>query len=477
MASAIMFFAACSSDKLEAYQGQPDTNLESPSNAISFGTYMGKTGTTRATTGQTGVITTSTLQSSTNGFGVYGYLSSTAFTDNTAVTATPNFMWNEQVTYSSSKWSYSPVKYWPNGEDGNNTAGTPSNTAVQTSAQYLNFFAYAPWVSAGVAANDGITSIPANNATDLKIGYKLSDTPTTLNAVVDLLWGMRGNSTGYSLADGTETDAQKAYKYNVGLTKQNTTETVDFLFKHALAKIGGYDNTNSKSGLKVVYDIDGNGSGVTGAGTTDANTLVTIQSITIENGKDGSNNSTLFATGKFDISTGTWSDQATSSSTTPSFSTTIAVADMNTEIAEPTTPSYSGSAWSPVGVTTTAKDVYKTGTDVAPLFFIPGATGQTIKVSVTYLVRTYDAGLANTAPGTGETGTWTKVSQTITNEVTLPASTEPNKYYTLVIHLGLTSVKFSATVSDWDGGTTTGGGTINSQEIWLPSNVVPVDTP
>lgn len=466
-ASAAFVLASCTSE-VDFSQESLQAKNES-STAVQFGTYMGKTGTMRATTGETGILTTTTLQNSSNGFGVYGYLSASAFADNTAVSVAPNFMWNEQVTYSSSAWSYSPVKYWPNGEDGNNSASTPSNTAVQTSAQYLNFFAYAPWVSAGVAANDGITSIPDNDAVNLKIGYKLSDTPTDATKVVDLLWGMRGNSSGYALADGTESDAQKAYKYNVGLTKQKTAETVDFLFKHALAKIGGYDNTNSKSGLKVVYDIDGNSSGVSGNGTTDANTLVTIQSITIQNGVDGSSNSTLFATGNFDISTGTWSDCATSGSTTPSFGTTIATSAMNTAIAEPATPSYSAGVWSPVGVTTTAQDVYKSGADVAPLFFIPGVTGQTIKVSVTYIVRTYDAGLATSASG-GE-GTWTKVTQTITNEVTLPNTTEPNKFYTLVIHLGLTSVKFFATVDDWDDGTS-GGGDGNNQEIWLPSNVV-----
>ena len=435
---------------------------------------MGRTGT-RA--GATGVITTDNLKTTegaikTAGFGVYGYLHSAVKTDGTAIAEAPNFMWNEQVTSNGTSWSYAPVKYWPNGEDGNNT--TPSNTATQdnTNPKMLSFFAYAPWVSAG-AASTGITAIPANNATDLKISYQLPSTITDASTIVDLLWGKRGNSTGYSLADGTESDAQKAYNYNINLTKQNTTETVDFLFKHALAKIGGYDNTNSKSGIKVVYDIDANGSAITGGGATDANTLVTIKEITIKNKTTGDPaKSTLYAKGKFDISTGTWSEQAVDNDVNPTVNITISADNMNTEIAEPTALSTPGtvthpSGWSPVGVTTSAKDVY-VGTNVDPIFFIPGVA-QELEVEVEYLVRTYDAGLNSAA--SGSEGTWTKVTQKIKNTVTLPAGTLPNKYYTLVIHIGLTSVKFSATVDNWEGATAGDGNGENPQVIWLPSNV------
>lgn len=44
-----------------------------------------------------------------------------------------NFMWNQQVTYAATGWTYSPVKYWPNdmtGEEGD---------------EYITFFAYAPY--------------------------------------------------------------------------------------------------------------------------------------------------------------------------------------------------------------------------------------------------------------------------------------------------------------------------------------------
>lgn len=64
------------------------------------------------------------------------------------------------------------------------------------------------------------------------------------------------------------------------------------------------------------------------------------------------------------------------------------------------------------------------------------------------------------------------VEQTITNTVTLPAATlAPNKFFTLVLHLGLTSVRFSAIVDSWED--------VNgnrAEEIWLPSNVVTTST-
>ena len=79
-----------------------------------------------------------------------------------------------------------------------------------------------------------------------------------------------------------------------------------------------------------------------------------------------------------------------------------------------------------------------------------------------YTVRTYDPNLAKPD---GESVTCSKVVQTITNEVEI-ASLLENHFYTLVIHLGMTSVKFSAVVEDW--------ATADSENnvIWLPSNVI-----
>ena len=108
--------------------------------AISFGVYAGRTAATKATYGD---ITTANLKTSTDGFSVFSY-----YTKNVdwATTDKPNFMYNQQVKYNDSanttlypsKWVYTPLKYWPNGQN---------STAVETGTivDKLSFFAYAHW--------------------------------------------------------------------------------------------------------------------------------------------------------------------------------------------------------------------------------------------------------------------------------------------------------------------------------------------
>ena len=106
------------------------------------------------------------------------------------------------------------------------------------------------------------------------------------------------------------------------------------------------------------------------------------------------------------------------------------------------------------------------------MLLIPGAN-QTLYITVDYMVRTADLNLAKG---------FSEVNQVITNKVDL-SSLNSNKYYKIIIHLGMTSVKFEAVVADWEtandgtydeNGTYTSGGssTANEEHIWLPSNVV-----
>ena len=107
------------------------------------------------------------------------------------------------------------------------------------------------------------------------------------------------------------------------------------------------------------------------------------------------------------------------------------------------------------GVTTTPTNLFAAAAPAA--YFIPGGS-MDLLVTIAYKVRTYDANLSTT---------YSEVSQTITNSVNLSSLSDPNKYYKILIHLGLTSVKFSATVANW--AAASGG---DGEEIWLPSNVV-----
>ena len=89
-------------------------------------------------------------------------------------------------------------------------------------------------------------------------------------------------------------------------------------------------------------------------------------------------------------------------------------------------------------MTTFAKNVY--ADDVQPFVFIPG-THPIVTVTITYTVRTYDAKLARN---------YSEVTQRITKRLYFLDEIELNKQYNVLLHLGLTSMKFEATVSDWE---------------------------
>jgi len=507
------------------------------------------------------------------------------------------FMYNQYIATklktgpAFDRWDYSPVKYWPNGIDAANAVDKPSNTATEGGIQKLSFFAYAPYTP-NVTGNLGETiTTPDGDGLDYPsdviygnypagldkskvfktVAYDASATNIEKNGGVlgmtdwntqkdpwlnfylnststkdglDLLWGMRGQYT-YDETDNdpnTTTDAKDLGKsYNVNLTKQSVDEKVRFLFKHALAKIGGstkniYDAEGwqgkpKQSGIKVVVDVDANSSNPNAGLShqtayfsedfTNTKTLVTLKDVRIRDAKTYNDEvgtltgtdamSNLNTWGWFDIATGEWTNSgskfnpvsgAKASSDTDALLTVTTSATGGNE----TTPginsrimeigAYKGSTgtgkkvnndgtWTntdavanhPLGVTTTPEPVYDNNADYPGIMLIPGATPQTLYITVDYFVRTADAQLAKG---------FSEVEQRITNKVDI-TGLEANKYYTLVIHLGLTSVKFEAVVADWaatdnatynEDGTTNEGGEshMNGKSVWLPSNVVEEST-
>lgn len=536
---------------------------------------MGKVGTTRAeatAANKKGVVTTNgeneTTSLKTVEFGVFGYLTTGAFgTESTWDPTTPvqtnmapNFMYNQELVWNAAGfWGYTPVKYWPNGNDVANGGANPSNTATQdnTNPKYLSFFAYAPftsipasptdyngatdgnapdgntastpinaWYTRDKNESDGIVAMSKNNETaDMWVKYKMS-TGNSKNAV-DLLWAVRGQHSYSQTDNATNNETNLGSVYNVNLTKQTVDEKVKFLFKHALAKVGGAvkdDNTSAgttpkQSGIKVVLDVDANsGNALTGSGYqnqyqgssfNNTSTLVTINDIKIrdkytytvtEDGPSGSiadENSDLASEGWFDIMNGKWDKVAITGVGTPyiqeintagtgitpyvdlAYELNPAIKEIGIGSGKKELNGSDANQWStsnPTGVTTTPQSVYS-NVNAPGLVLIPGTgTGvnNTLYITVDYFVRTADKNLA--------TG-YTEVRQVITNKVELGTSLDPNKYYTLIIHLGLTSVKFEAVVADWthDDGTTydengdpiaPGSPVENGTSIWLPSNVV-----
>ena len=216
------------------------------------------------------------------GFGVFGYYTSNSEYD--ANSSTPNFMYNQPVTWSTTQnvWTYSPVKYWPN-EFGDG--------AYSDDVDRVSFFAYAPFTdvtySTGVpvaktvvatvtdpeteiSETDALTLLGATEATkaDWETNHPGLDFQATLNdqvqnlnitqlnkntqtgdpvvkyvvdtkpsTSVDLLWGVAADGNTYQGMDVEPKTVKGGCRF-VDLTKQdNVSDKVKWNFKHALAAI------------------------------------------------------------------------------------------------------------------------------------------------------------------------------------------------------------------------------------------------
>lgn len=118
-----------------------------------------------------------------NGFGVFAYYTGASGWGDVGSSTTPNFMYNQQVTYSSG-WTYTPVKYWPNAD-----------------GEKVSFFAYAPYTS-------NTTGFSTNTAAGAPI--------------ISYTWG---------------TTNDLLYDKQIDQVKGTVSSAVTFTFKHALAKV------------------------------------------------------------------------------------------------------------------------------------------------------------------------------------------------------------------------------------------------
>lgn len=186
----VLFFAAaaimmvgCSKDQVVSEMPQD--------NAINFGMYFGRDAQSRAA-----IMDLDDLKAQS--FGVFAY-----YTDNSDYvegTSTPNFMFDQKVTYSAGNWTYSPLKYWPN-----------------DATDKLSFFAYAPHTTQTPTGSIELAGFTNTTASAPVLKYTLAD---NLADHVDLLWAtpVKDQATN-------------------GLT-QTTTGKVKFTFNHALSRIG-----------------------------------------------------------------------------------------------------------------------------------------------------------------------------------------------------------------------------------------------
>ena len=201
--TAATLVAACSNDADEVESGYVPSN-----NAIAFDANTDDELTTRAS----GEINDNTTLQATS-IGVFGSYTGALKYENTTVS--PDFMYNEKVTYESGKWTYRPVKYWPN-----------------DSREYVSFFAYAPYVENPQSNTEGIIDMSKlYDLGDPWVNYRIAENPwSTTSPQVDLLYGQQELTEG-----GNKT-------YTPWLDQQKPDDPVNdkltFTFRHALACIG-----------------------------------------------------------------------------------------------------------------------------------------------------------------------------------------------------------------------------------------------
>lgn len=446
LAAATAAIVSSCSQSAESVIEDNSNNIETSQTPVNMSVYTASS--TRV--GDAGIITTPQDLVGKKGFGVFAYQTDG---DDYNSSTKPNFMYNQQVEgdVATDKdktvtWKYSPIKYWPN--DNTIADNTNNNAKGETNTGKVSFFAYAPYANPGNNEASGITAVSGNDDSgDPTVTYKLA---TNSSENVDLLWGTAGSNgttvggteqAGKKLTNSSNVEVGKE-KVNVNLTKMKTNGKIQFNFKHALAKFGG------NGGIKIRANYD----------ESDGKTKITVRSITITTA--GANDG--FTTGgTLNLATGVWSNTTTSSDVT--YTSTISGNNLADAIKEPDKVE----KWADLtntGVTATAQDVFSTDATDNGFFLIPDAALPSFKVTVDYVVRTEDSKLKK-----GYSETENKITKTVSFG---EATAALNKRYSLTIILGMTSVKFDATVSNWED--TTGSGssaTTNNTDVNLPINV------
>ena len=156
----------------------------------------------------------------TQGFGVFAC--HTGLHPYISTSTTPNLMYNQLVGYDdvNGVWTYSPLVYWPNGDDG--------------ADEYVTFFAYGPHSSAASGCIVDMSRI--DEVGDPWLLYQLGGTESDWQtSQVDLVYDFRRDQV-----------------------RSGVSTRVNFSFKHALASIGDRITISCDESveerLKGVYD-------------------------------------------------------------------------------------------------------------------------------------------------------------------------------------------------------------------------------
>ena len=453
---AAVALVACSNEELST----PENNMATLEAPVNFEVYTQR-GLTRA--GTPNDITNSNIGGI--GFGVFAYYTAGAQYDQKA---TPNFMYNEHVTKGTgtdAKWTYEPVKYWPN-EFGSD--------AKSDEVDRVSFFAYAPWTevdpTTGNVAGDQNHNIVAVNkfsATgDPLIKYVVDTNPATS---VDLLWGVAAEDADkvYTAIDNPGQNA------NVGITaglpflslvKPNNPQSDRLMFnlKHALAKvkvtIDYIDDANTPAGPAAatiypketrIYVRSFKISGFALKGALNLNNTIAGQPLwkEFDGVKDLAFDDIIFQDGRRDGKEGETNGAQPNETpqglnpqivenfclTTNNNGTTEFGATKSVGVTEETIPLFGG-------------DDSQNG---GYFFVIPRNGGSGVDIEIAYDVETIDQKLVGKLSDNETHGI--SIENVISKEKIFGDAVdfEPGKVYEIKIHLGMTSAKVDATVSPW----------------------------
>lgn len=416
-ASALLVLMACSStdesvkDELKNAEPQP----------VNFDAYVNKGVTRAGHTGDLGGSSSYNLTTAGVGFGIFAY-----YTDNLEYSSTtiPNFMYNQKVTWSSSKWNYTPIKYWPN-EYG--------NTASSDDIDKISFFAYAPYVdvtaTTGQVTGDktyGITQLSRNTATgDPLVKYitRASGSVVTDHGV-DLLWAVN-NSNGLPYLNQTRT---------AGTTSD---DKIQFTFNHALAKIGAMIQAGDDF---VDYGTD----------ATANKTKIYVRSVTI----------TGFATkgalnlNNIEANKPLWYGYDGGDLTFDGITVNDGRKDGREGTADGTQSNEKNAYLDPnIIQTNTATTGVTKGSSyslfLSPLYVIPSGGSEKVDLTIVYDVETEDANLSTYLSDGVTHGSSIENRITKTNVLSGLSTTgiEAGKVYNLMITLGMKDIKLSAEIS------------------------------
>ena len=487
---------ACSSEELAGTETAQQKAGEAP---INFSVYTPRSITrsgSAAYNDKVAGFVTEDLK--TIGLGILAYYTDDEKFD--ADKSTPNFMYNTQVKYVSSKWTYNPVMYWPN----------EFKNASAENIDRVSFFAYAPYVevdnTTGIPYADqanwqtdkklitteekNITAISKNTATgDPIVKYVVDTDPKTS---VDLLWGVASNTaaTKYKAIDnGNSAVTVTAGLPFLNLVKPNVPTDADggvvsFNMCHALSKLN----------IDVKYIADA--ATPTGASKdiNAAETRVYIRSIKIggfvmkaaldlnnkerqESGTAGNYRGKALWKDYDGKSALSWSDNVKffdgrkdgKEGTESGDNLNESYLGLNPLLLENyVNDTWAGTEWSKTylnggktpGVTKEAQNLFAGKIDATnaapaanlPIYVIP--VGDEINIEIEYDVLTADGNVATFLSDGLTHGTLTKnIIRKTSKEIfgtTNPVKMEDGKSYIIHLILGMTSVKIEAEVTDFE---------------------------